>query len=79
MTTHPDQPKAAPSQPDPDVVGEHLVVDKREWVPGEHPDPHRRRGGRWYLETYFRCVRCADERLSTREFREECPAAGSSG
>lgn len=72
MTTHNDRKRAAPSHPDADAVGDHLVIDKREMVPGDHPEPHRRHGGDWYLETYFRCIRCGEQRLRKDDFPEEC-------
>lgn len=82
MTTHDNERRAAPSEPAPDQVGDHLVIDKREWIPGHHPDPHRRNGERGYFETFFRCVRCGEQRLHKRQFPDECtpsePAAGQS-
>lgn len=74
MTSHDDERRAAPPRPAPEPVGDHLVIDKREWVPGRHPEPHRRHGQREYLETYFRCIRCGEQRLRKREFPEACAA-----
>lgn len=79
MTTHNDEPRAAPTQPDPDVVGDHLVIDKREFVPGEHPDPHRRHGGDWHFETYFRCIRCGEQRRRKGAFPDECADLDADG
>jgi len=65
---------AVPSHPDARPVGEHLVVDKTEWVPGVDPDRYLRYDGqRAYLERYVRCVLCGAERMTERDFPEECP------
>ena len=74
MTTHRQREKtAAPSYPDEKTVGPHLVIDRVEWVPGEHPDPHRRDDGRLsYPEPYLRCLRCGVECFSEADFPEEC-------
>jgi len=74
MSTHTnEQTSPAPSYPDADPVGSHLVIDRTEWVPGKDPDPHRRHDGqRAYRETYFRCIKCGEERLSKRDFPEQC-------
>lgn len=59
--------------PDAEQVGPHLVIDKTEWVPGEHPDPHLRREGQTeYLERYLRCIQCGVEVLSERDLPTEC-------
>lgn len=64
--------------PDASPVGEHLVIDKREWVPGEHPEPHRREQGQQaYMEHYFRCLRCGVEVLRKRDLPQECDPARS--
>lgn len=61
------------SQPDAERVGEHLVIDKTEWAPGEHPDPHRRHGGQTrYLERYLRCIRCGVEALTEQALPDDC-------
>jgi len=61
--------------PDAEQVGPHLVIDKTEWVPGKHPDPHRRREGQTeYLERYLRCIQCGVEVLSKRALPKECDA-----
>jgi hypothetical protein len=58
---------------DVEYVGPHIVIAKQEWVPGPHPEAHRRDQGQTeYVESYFRCVRCGAERLSKREFPDEC-------
>lgn len=55
----------------------HLVIDKREWVPGKHPDPHRRREGQTeYVERYLECVVCGADRLRKRDFSETCEPEG---
>jgi hypothetical protein len=69
---------ADPTYPDARYVGPHLVIDKTEWVPGAHPEPHRREDGQTeYAESYFRCIRCGAERLSERDFPEECDTSGT--
>jgi len=75
MSTHTNAVRSvAPSYPDAEPVGPHLVVDKTEWVPGRHPESHRgfpdQRG---YRESYYRCVVCGAERLARDDFPEECP------
>lgn len=70
-----DRTSPAPAFPDAEYVGDHLVIDKTEWVPGEHPEPHRREDGQpGYPETYLRCLRCGAERLSRADFPETCDA-----
>lgn len=59
-------PEATPADP-------HVVIDKREWVPGEHPEPHRREQGQQaYMETYVRCLRCGAEALREEDLPPEC-------
>jgi hypothetical protein len=71
-----DRTSAAPSFPDAEYVGPHLIIDKTEWVPGENPEPHLREDGQTtYAERYLRCLRCGAERLHRDEFPEECDAA----
>jgi hypothetical protein len=54
-----------------------LVIDKTEWVPGKHPDPHRQRESQTeYLERYLRCIQCGVEVLSKRDLPEECEPEG---
>lgn len=61
------------SFPDAEYVGEHLVIDKAEWVPGKHPYPHRRyKGQTEYLEKYIRCIQCGVEVLNGGDFPDEC-------
>lgn len=68
---------SAPNHPDVECVGEHYVINKGEWVPGKHPDPHRRHEGQsMYLERYFRCVQCGIEVLRKEDFPETCNAEG---
>jgi hypothetical protein len=63
--------------PDAEQVGPHLVIDKTEWVPGKHPDPHRRREGQTeYRESYRRCIQCGVEVLSKHDFPDECESEG---
>lgn len=62
------------SFPDAKRVGEHLVIEKTQWVPGARPEscaaPRPRDG---YVEGYFYCLQCGAERLSRREFAGVCP------
>ena len=59
--------------PDAERVGEHLIIDRTEWVPGEHPNPHRRHHGQTaYLERYYRCLRCGCEAISKADLPAEC-------
>jgi hypothetical protein len=61
--------------PDAEPVGNHLVIDKTQWCPGLHPDPHRRHEGQTeYLERYLRCIQCGVEVLSEGDLPEECDA-----
>jgi len=72
MTTHPHR-TTAPDYPEAEPVGDHLVVDRSEWIPGPHPDRHRRYDGqRAYREQYYRCLRCGVECVSTADFPPEC-------
>lgn len=69
-SSSPDWPEAEPS-------GVHLVTDLSEWVPGPHPDPHRREEEqRRYLERYVRCIRCGLEVLSRNDLPDECIVVG---
>ena len=64
---------SAPNHPEARHVDAHLVIDKSEWVPGKHPDPHRRHEGQTeYLERYLRCIECGVEVLKKRDFPVEC-------
>jgi len=64
---------SAPNHPEARYAGDHLVIDKTEWVPGKHPDPNRRREGQTeYLERYLRCIECRVEVLSERDLPVEC-------
>lgn len=75
MSTHKNTRSAAPSHPEADAVGPHLVIDRTEWIPGSHPEPHRRGDGqRAYAETYYRCLKCGIETVSKADFPEECDA-----
>ncbi|MFC7143019.1 hypothetical protein ACFQMA_25300 [Halosimplex aquaticum] len=78
MSTHNSTVRSvAPSYPDAEPVGPHLVIDKTEWVPGRHPESHRGHAGqRGYRESFYRCVVCGAERLSKRDLPEECAAPG---
>jgi hypothetical protein len=59
--------------PDAERVGPHLVIDKTEWVPGKHPDPHRRHEGQAeYLERYLQCVQCGVKVLRERDLPATC-------
>jgi succinate dehydrogenase/fumarate reductase-like Fe-S protein len=59
--------------PDAERVGPHLVIDKTEWVPGKHPEPHRQHENQTeYLERYLRCIQCGVEVLNKRDFPKTC-------
>lgn len=63
--------------PDAERVGPHLVIGKTDWVPGKHPDPHRRREGQTeYCERCIKCLRCRVEVLSKDDLPEECEPEG---
>ena len=65
------------SYPDAEQVGSHLVINKTEWIPGKHPDPHRRHEGQTeYLEQYLRCIQCEVEVLSKRDLPATCEPEG---
>lgn len=56
-------------------VGEHLITEEAELVPGKHPDPSRRHEGQTeYLERYLHCIECDLEVLNERDLPEECDA-----
>jgi len=62
-----------PEYPEASTVDSHLVIDKREWVPGEHPAPHlREQGQQAYMETYVRCLRCGAEALRHKDLPPDC-------
>jgi hypothetical protein len=64
--------------PNAERVGPHLVIDKTDWVPGKHPNPHRRHEGQTeYLERYLRCVQCGVEVLREDDFPETCESGVS--
>jgi len=74
MSTHEKDKRAVPTYSDARPVGQHLVVDKVDWVPGFNPETSLREDGTvGYTERYLRCVRCGKERLSQGRFPEECP------
>ena len=63
----------APNHPDARHVDAHLVINKTQWCPGPHPDPHRRHEGQTeYLERYLRCIECGVEVQSKRDLPIEC-------
>ena len=54
-------------------AGQHLVIDKAEWVPGKHPDPNRRHEGQTeYLERYLCCIQCGVEVLDEEHLPDQC-------
>lgn len=80
MSTHNNRTSTAPSYPDAHPVGPHLVIDKTEWVPGAHPEPDRRYAGQpGYSESYYRCVKCGTECLSTDDFPPDCDEVTTPG
>ena len=59
--------------PNAERVGPHLVIDKTDWVPGKHPDPHRQYESQTeYLERYIQCIQCGIEVLNEGGLPEEC-------
>ena len=73
-----ERKSAAPTFPDAEYVGQHLIVDKTEWVPGGHPEAHLREDGQTtYPERYLRCIRCGAEALRRDDFPEECDAGAA--
>lgn len=81
MSTHTNEPRStAPPFPDAYPVGPHLVVDRSEWVPGSNPESHLREDGQeGYLEPYYHCLKCGEQRLSKRDFPEACTAERAGG
>lgn len=76
MSTHIER-RAAPRYPDAESVDGHLIVDRTEWIPGKHPERHRRWDGqRAYRERYYRCIRCGVECVSLADFPPECEGPG---
>ena len=70
-----ERKSAAPTFPDAEYVGPHLIVDRTEWAPGGNPEPHLREDGQTtYPERYLRCIRCGAERRRRDEFPNECDA-----
>ena len=64
--------------PDAEQVGPHLVIDKTDWVPGQHPDPHRGHPEQTeYLEHFYRCTLCGVEVLQKRDFPKTCDTEAS--
>lgn len=77
---HTDKKASSPSYPDTEYVGDHLVIEKTEYVPGQHPEPyHRQPGQTEYCETFYRCVKCRVECLRREDFPAQCEAAGGDG
>lgn len=72
--------RSSPEYPEAEYVGPHLVIDKTDWLPGEHAEPHLREAGQTgYLETYFRCIQCGMETTRKADFPPECnPSDGPS-
>lgn len=68
-----EKESSAPTDPNVQPVGPHLVTDKTDWIPGADPEPHLRESGQTeYAESYFRCIRCGRERLRLTDFPGEC-------
>lgn len=64
---------SSPSHPDARRVDDHLVIDRRELVPGKHPEPrHRHESQTEYLEHYFRCIQCGIEVLNESDLPPRC-------
>ena len=63
--------------PDAKRIGDHLVIDRREWVPGYNPDPQLRYEGQTeYLEHFYRCIQCEVECVRKRDFPPTCEWGG---
>lgn len=59
---------SAPDYPDAEHVGEHLIIEASEWVPGKHPDPSQRHPQQSeYLENFYRCLLCRVEVMRKRD------------
>jgi predicted nucleic acid-binding Zn finger protein len=64
---------SARNHPEARHVDAHLVVDRREWVPGKHPDPEQRYEAQTeYLDTYLQCIRCGIEVQNKSDLPVEC-------
>ena len=64
---------SAQQHPDAEQVGSHLIIDKTEWIPGQHPDPHRGHPEQTeYLEHFYRCTLCGVEVLQKRDLPNSC-------
>lgn len=70
-----ERKSVAPTFPDAEYVGQHLIIHKTEWVPGGNPEPHLREDCQTtYPERYLRCIRCGAERHRRSDFPEVCDA-----
>lgn len=59
------------SKQDAERVGNHVVIEQADVVPGKHPEPHLRSEGQTsYVESYLKCVDCGVEVLRKRDFPE---------
>jgi hypothetical protein len=68
---------SAPDHPEAERIGEHLVIDKAEWVPGEHPESHRGHEGQTaYRESFIKCLRCRVEVMHEDALPETCTPEG---
>ena len=68
-----DKRASAPQYADAEHVGEHLVIETSEWVPGQNPEPHQGHPEQTeYLEHFYRCIICGVEVLQERDLPESC-------
>jgi hypothetical protein len=68
-----EQKGVPPEHDGAEKVGEHRVMRKSQWVPGQHPEAHKRHGTKsGYIENYLECVDCGVEVLNKIDFPAEC-------
>jgi hypothetical protein len=64
---------SARDHPEARYVNAHLVIDRREWVPGKHPNPEQRYEEQTeYLDQYFQCIRCGIAVQNESDLPVEC-------
>ena len=67
------QRSSAPSYPNAEREGSHLIIRAEQWCPGPHPEPHLRHDQQTgYWESLWRCLRCEKEALQRADFPEDC-------
>ena len=64
---------SAPNHPDPEHVGQHLVIETQQWVPGQDPEEGRSHPTQTeYLERFYRCIQCDVEVMRKRDLPGNC-------